>query len=153
MIFDDSSVSASIEIRDGSDYAFIQNPFPHDSTVPQTFTFASSDFNRTANLAMFFGSVSGTESGGGFRPSAIEITIDKGLVTETITELNNQLDSLDGEEWDTLTVPVNITAGATAMTVQALSENRGITSGQVASFNWITAGLSVPTPVLFPPPC
>ena len=115
VIYDDGS-NAEIDLRDGFDRAYIFSSFSTD-TVPQEFFFAPSDSIRTATLAMFFSDVSGSISGGGFRPSAIEITIDKGLVTETITELNNQLDSLDGEEWDTLTVPVNIPASATTMTV------------------------------------
>ena len=58
--------------------------------------------------------------------------------------LDNLLDSADGEEWDTVVIPVVIPAGETSLTVQALSvDNLGL-GGEPASLNWIAAGLSVP---------
>jgi hypothetical protein len=139
VIFDDSSDAAHIDLRDGLDGAYAPDPPPLDTTVPQTFTFGPAASARTATLALFFTSVSGTGSGGGFRPSAIEIT-SGGIVDVR----DNLLDSLDGEEWDTLVLSVVVPAGATSLTVQALSvDNLGI-GGNPASLNWITAGLSVP---------
>ena len=141
VIFDDGSGIAKIDIRDGNDFAYHAVSEPFKTTNLQTFTFPSSDIPRTATLAMFFASVSGTASNGGFRPSAIEVTID-GLTTV----FNNKLDSHDGEEWDTLNWDdVFIPAGATSLTVQAFSvDNEGLDGDpDPASFTWLTAGLSI----------
>ena len=139
VIYDDGSDPAEIEIRDGIDQAYINDPAPLDATVPQTFIFSPADAPRLATLDMFFSSVSGTGSGLGFRPNAINITV--GGVTDV---LDNLLDSNDGEEWDTLGLTVEIPAGATMLTVEAESvDNLGI-GGTPASFAWSAAGLSVP---------
>lgn len=146
VIIDDGSGAANIEIRDGNDYAWARNPDNDPDNIfinPQEFTFASSSSDRTASLDMFFSSVSDD----GLRPTAIEITVKEGLTTVFSDELLNELGSHDGAEWDTLTVPVNIPAGATTLTVQAFSESRPAgAGGNPASFSWITAGLSVPEP-------
>ena len=132
VIFDDGSGAADIQVRDGMDLAFIGFPDPRQTTVPQTFTFAAGSSDRTADLVVFAGSV------GAGRPNAIKITVNG---TETLVV--NQLGSVDGELWDTLTVPVNIPAGATSLTVQALSYDDG-SGRRPASLSWIGAGLSVP---------
>jgi hypothetical protein len=140
VVYDDGSGLSDTAIRDGIDGAFEPRPPPLDATVPQTFSFNSADIDRTATLAMFFSSVSGTLSGGGFRPSAIEVTT--GGFTDV---LDNLLDSADGEEWDSVLIPVVIPAGETSLTVEALSvDNLGI-GGEPASLNWIAAGLAVPS--------
>ncbi len=153
VIFDDGSTTATIDIRDGSDFAFALFAPPLQSTVPQTFAFPSSSLARTANLDMFFASVSGTASGDGFRPSAIEVTVGG-----TTTVFDNILDSNDGDEWDTLNLVLDIPANTTSLTVQALSQDNdppsvgpgGETEGLVASFYWLTAGLSILEPTSEP---
>ena len=141
VIIDDGSGAAEIEVRDGCDFAYWKSSSPNDTTVPQAFTFDPADFDRTATLDMFFSSVSGSASGGGFRPSALEVTVNGGK-----TVYNDLLDSNDGQEWDTLSgFPVNIPADAVMLTVQALSvDNPGGEIGNPASFSWITAALSLP---------
>lgn len=142
VIFDDGSSAANIQLRDGNDLAFINFAPPLDTTAPQTFVFAPAASDRTATLAMFFSSVAGSVSGGGLRPTAIRITVDG-----STTVLNNLLGSNDGEEWDTLTVPVLIPADATMLTVQALSADNLGTGNLPASFAWNAAGLSLPAEV------
>jgi cysteine-rich repeat protein len=140
VIFDDGSTS-EIEIRDGSDYAF-QSDFPGGSlrtTVPQTFDFAPSTVDRTASLLLFFGAVAGTVSGAGDeRPNTVEIAV--GGVT---IELINRLNSVEGEEWDTVNEAVTIPAGATSLTMQAFSDDRDDTGNLPASMVWVTAGLAI----------
>jgi cysteine-rich repeat protein len=140
VIFDDGSTS-EIEVRDGSDYAF-RSDLPGDSlriTEPQTFYFTPSAVDRTAALSLFFGAVAGTVSGAGDeRPTTIEIT-----VAGVTTELINTLNSVNGEEWDTVNVDVPIPAGETSLTVQAFSDDRDATGNLPASLVWVTAGLSV----------
>lgn len=144
VIIDDGSGVAEIEVRDGCDFAYWALSPPYDTTVPETFTFGLADFDRTATLDMFFSSVSGSASGGGFRPSALEVTVNGGT-----TVYNDLLDSNDGQEWDTLSsFPIDIPANAGMLTVKALSvDNPGGETGDPASFSWITAALSLlPTP-------
>jgi uncharacterized repeat protein (TIGR01451 family) len=151
VIFDEGGAGSDITVRDGNDFAFFSLPPPLDTTVPQTIAFAASNVERTATLKMFFADVAGQGSGNGFRPSVIEVT--SGGVT---TEYPNLLDSNDGEEWDTVMLDVAIPAGATSLTVQALSKDLGVSEppcdqvpnpcGQPASFIWLAAGLSVPGP-------
>lgn len=142
VIYDDGSTAASIEIRDGNDLAYFDFAPPLDTTVPQTFSFAAADSARTATLSMFFSSVAGTVSGSDVhRPSAIQVTTNPGGV---VTVHDNLLDSIDGEEWDTIVLPVSIPAGTTSLTVQALSADNLGTGDRPASFAWNAAGLSVP---------
>jgi len=146
VIYDDGT-TADIRIVDGNDLAFINFEPTLDTTVAQTFTFPSAEVDRVASLSLFFSSVTGPASGGGdVRPSTIR-AISGGVVSEGI----NLLDSNDGDEWDSDTFEVNIPAGATELTVQALSED-ATGDGQdplAASFAWNAATLAVPVP---PPP-
>jgi hypothetical protein len=113
------------------------------TTVPQTFTFAGAPIDRSAMLSMFFSSVRGTASTGGFRPTSIEVSIPD----EPDQFFDNLLDSNDGQEWDTLNLEIAIPPGATMLTVEALSEDRLGIGGNPASFYWHTAGLSPPQPL------
>lgn len=141
VIYDDGSSTAEIELRDGLDLAFFGFPEPRKSTVPQTFSFAPSSSDRLATLDMFFSSVSGSVSGGGpIRPSEINITVD-GISTSFL----NELDSKDGDEWDTLSTAVTIPADATSLTVEAISTNSDDPLG--ASFTWLGAALSLPVEI------
>lgn len=141
VIFDDGSSDANIDIRDGSDTAYIGAAGPLQTTVPQTFSFAKSNADRTAQVSMLFASVSGSVSGGTIRPSAIELTTDgpKGEVTV----LNNLLDSIDGDEFDSFTISVEIPQNSTQLTVQALSVDNLGTGLLPASFVWLAAGFSL----------
>lgn len=146
VIIDDGVAESEIVLRDGDDWAYILSNMPDGTVaVAQDFNFAPEAVNRTGELDMFFGSVSGSASGGAFRPSAIDVTVDG-----VITTHDNLLDSHDGDEWDTIVLPVEIPAGVSLITVQPHSvDNLGL--GETpASFSWIAAGLSVP--VTPPPP-
>lgn len=137
VIFDDGK-PAFIQIRDGNDLAFINLPSPLNSTNPQTFTFASDTSTRSATLPMFFSSVEGSVSGGSERPSAIEVTVNG-----KTTVYDNLLFSNDGDEWDTIKIPVTIPPGANSLTVQALSKDNLGTGHLPASFAWNAAGLAI----------
>lgn len=140
VIIDDGFDAAEIDLRDGDDFAYKPMAPPWDTTVAQTFFFTQEDVDRAATLSMFFSSVSGTASGGGFRPTAIEVTVGGAK-----TVYNDFLDSVDGMEWDTVRISVGIPAYADSLTVQALSiDNPGGQTGNPASFDWIAAALSVP---------
>ncbi len=139
VIYDDGSRLANIDIRDGLDFAYHKFDGSLKTTDEQTFTFPASGISRTATLAMFFSSVSGSASGGGFRPSAINVTVDG-----STTVYDNLLDSIDGDEWDTQNLDVIIPAGATNLSVQAFSVDNLSTGDNPTSFVWLTAGLSVP---------
>jgi len=141
VIFDDGSSSAGIDIRDGSDLAFINFAPTLDSTVLQTYNFAPSGADRIANLAMFFSSVAGSTTGGVQRPSTIEINV-LGSTSPAQFLIQNTLDSIDGADWDTLVTAVGVPAGSTSITVQAFSRDDLGTGDLPASFDWIASALA-----------
>ena len=148
VIYDDGTTTSDIQIRDGNDLAFIGFDAPLNTTVAQTFTFAAEAADRVATMSVFASSVSTDPGVPGLRPTIIQVTT--GAV---VTQFNNQLDGVDGDQWDTLVVNVVIPAGATSLTVQALSQDANNTGLRPASFAWNVGALSVPvTPPPPPPP-
>ena len=135
VIYDDGTGAASIDVRDGLDLAFLPVSEPQKSAVPQTFMFPASDTARVAQLDLFFGSVATN------RPNQVVYTV--GGVT---TELNNILVDADGPQWDTRELAIEIPAGATSLTVEAISADPLDTGFLPASLSWVTAALSVPPP-------
>ena len=135
-------------VRDGLDLAYIDFPAPRDTTVPQTFTFAPAAEARVANLASLAGSVSDFSAEWGFRPNQLRVTFDVG---GTLT-ISNPFQSNQGAEWDATNIPVTIPAGATQMTVQALSGGPGPSPSTPASFAWNATALSIPGTLPPPPP-
>jgi len=135
VIYDDGSALAEIGVRDGMDLAFAGFPDPRRSTVPQTFTFPPADVQRTADLAIFAGSV-----GGGGRTSIVRVS-NEGMV---LADFVDMLASVDGDLWDTLTVTVDVPAFASSLTVEIISGDEGAGAGSPASLSWVGAGLSVP---------
>ena len=144
VILDDGSSPGGIQIRDGSDFAYHSLAPPLDGTVAQSFSFSSSNTDRTALLNLFFASVFGTASGGGFRPTSIEVTTN-GPNGET-TIFSDALDSVDGQEFDHFAVAVDIPTGATQLTVQAFSRDDKGSGNDPASFDWLAAAFSIETP-------
>ncbi len=144
VIYDDGN-DVDLQLSDGNDclYRFFASPL--DASVAQTFTFAPSTSARIAPLNMFFSSVQGTASTGGIlRPSRISVTV--GGIT---TNYDDVLNSNEGEEWDTYSLNVNIPAGETEVTVQAISgpggdEDENTPEERPASFTWVASALSVP---------
>jgi hypothetical protein len=140
VIYEDGTVS-SIELRDGVDTAFINFPEPRQTTVEQSFSFAAADVNRTANLALFVGSVEGSDLPG-LRPNVIKVTVGGGPPQLFMDYLNSN----DGKEWDSIMLPIDIPAGATTLKVQLISEDLENTGFLPASMVWVGAGLSVEIP-------
>lgn len=69
-----------------------------------------------------------------------------------MTTLVNELGSDDGEEWDTLSIEIDIPAGANSVTVQAFSRDDLDTGELPASFTWIGSVFSVVVEDTPPPP-
>jgi hypothetical protein len=144
MVIYDDGTSATVSIVDGNDLAFVWFPAPLNGTVAQTFTFDAEPVDRAAEVSMFFSSVAGPDWAG-LRPSTVVVS-SGGVVNELV----NVLASGDGDEWDTLTVPVTVPAGATSVVLQAFSDDRANTGFLPASFAWNAATLTLTrTP---PPP-
>jgi hypothetical protein len=141
VIFDDGTSPAGITIRDGSDFAYHSLPAPYNETVEQSFSFASSNTDRTAALNLFFASVFGTASGEGFRPTSIEVTTNGPNGGTTV--FSDALDSVDGQEFDHFAVAVDIPSGATQLTVQAFSRDDNSSGRDPASFDWLAAAFSI----------
>ncbi len=139
VIYEAAGTPGSITLRDGLDLAYAEFAPTLDTTVPQTFSFGAEAAPRTAQLGIMAASV------GANRPNAIRITT--GGVTTT---LENPLFSGEGPEWDAESIPVTVPAGATTVTVEALSQGDG-SSNRPASFSWIVGSLSVPVTPAVPP--
>lgn len=143
MVIVDQGFQSNLQLFDGSDYAYLgcDDDFNCMETVKRTFSFPANDTARDAELTMFFAGVAGAASGGGStRPSVIRIWVGGAPPIELINELN----SSDGQEWDTLNIEFEVPAGVSQVEVQAFSED--VDSGEYlpASFNWIAAGFSIP---------
>ncbi len=145
LVIVDDGDSSTLGIFDGSDYAYIDciEDGNCQETVKRMFTFPAASSARDARLTMFFASVAGTASGGDLRPSVVRIWVGG----ESPIEIVNELDSVDGEEWDTLSVEFEVPSGVTQVEVQAFSEDLNLTLDNPASFKWLTAALSVPNEV------
>jgi len=146
VILDDGSGIADIQLRDGDDTAFFGFAPPLDTTAPVIYNFAPAAVDRVATLGMFLGSVSLEDpSGVPGRPSVIEIAIDN-VVVET---LNDALNSVDGNEWDSLTHAISIPAGASSLSLQCLSADSGVgpfAGNLPASLVWVASGFVLPIP-------
>ena len=57
VIIDEGGPTADLQLKDGIDLGFCGFPEPRKSTVPQTYTFASSGTARQGELTLFVGSV------------------------------------------------------------------------------------------------
>lgn len=142
-IYDDGSDS-TIDIRDGNDYAFFALDPPLDVTDPQTFTFPKSPKDRVANIDFFVASVSGgVGSGASCRPNSFEVRTGGNTAV-----FSDQLDSLDGLYWDTVSLAVTVPKGETSLAVEVFSRDDKVACpGNVpASLDWLAAGLAVQTP-------
>jgi hypothetical protein len=142
MVVIDEGSPSTLSVFDGSDFAYINcDDDPNcQVTVARMFEFPVASSARDADLAMFFSSVSGSESGSGFRPSVVRVWVGGAPPIEIV----NQLDSIDGEEWDTLDLQFEIPAGVGEVQVQAFSEDLNLTGDKPASLYWLAAALSVP---------
>jgi hypothetical protein len=145
VIYNDGT-SSHIELRDGSDLAYLGFAEPLYSTVEQVFTFAPASTPRIATVNMFFSSVDGAISGSGIpRPNRINVTV--GGATH---HFQNVLGSGDGEEWDTFTRQFLIPPGVTEIRMQAESGPGGDITGtqgpKPASLTWTAAGISIASP-------
>jgi hypothetical protein len=141
VIYDQGTPSTFVGLKDGQDLAFAEFASPLDTTVPQTFGFTASNESRTAALSVLAGSVSGPDLSG-LRGNVITGSLDGGA---PFVIAENALQSNNGAEFDAVTLPVTIPAGATSLTVQLLSQG-GV---RPASLSWIAGTLSVDEP---PPP-
>ena len=136
VIYDEGGTPATVDIRDGNDLAFAFFAPTLDATVPQTFTFAAAPFARQADVALFVGSVNLNRS------SLIRFTSGG-----NVTEIKDILGNTDGPEWDTVSSSVTVPAGATQLTIEAISGPIGDPL-QPASLSWITGAVAIlPAPL------
>ncbi len=145
VIYDDGGTLSEIAIRDGVDLAFCRFPEPRKTTIPQTFLFESTDIARTGQLSLFVGSV-GQDAPP--PPNALRISFDVGAPVEIV----DPFASVDGNFWDTFTVPVPIPATASQFTVQPISGMLDSCPVGSASITWLAAAVSVPGPEETNPP-
>ncbi len=134
VIVDEGLGDSIAQIKDGVDLAFAGFPAPRDTTVAQTYTFDADTVARVAEMAIFAGSVGSDD-----RTSSIHVTVGG-----TLTAFDNVLMSSDGTLWDTVSISVEVPAGATELTVQVLSTVEA--TGFPASVSWIGAGMAMLAP-------
>ncbi len=113
VVYDDGSGLKELAVLDGVDTAFAGFPSPRDTTVPQTYTFAADTVEREATFFAFASSVFDATPD---RPNSLKITIDG-----VDTVITDPFTSAGGREYDAYQVPITIPAGATSVTIQALS--------------------------------
>jgi hypothetical protein len=135
VIYDDGTM-ADLQLFDGLDMAFFKFSPDLDATEPVTFEFLAEPAARVGSLVVQAGSV------GADRPNLITVTTSAG-----VQEFNDSLGSTDGTLFDSITLQVDIPAGATEATVQLFSVVSEAPLG--ASLGWLGSGLSVP---VTPPP-
>lgn len=135
VVIDEGGTASSIEVRDGQDLAFETFAPPLDTTVPQNLKLLPVASARSGELTILAGSV---DPAGVHRPSIIRV-ISGGITTD----FNDLLTSFDGRQWDHLTIPVTIPAGADQLSVQILSADCCATGNPPASLVWVGAGLVV----------
>lgn len=142
VIYDGGGTAATVGLKDGLDLAFANFPSPLDTTVPQTFTFPAAAVARTASLNTLAGSIGLPGGPQGVRGNVLALAFNTGQTASLV----NPWASSQGAELDVHTAPVTIPAGATSMTVQALSQGGDLP----AAFAWIGATLTVPDPAPLP---
>ncbi len=137
----DDGVSPLVDLGwvDGADNAYRFFADPKRYTIPQTFTFGASTEARIAQLSVMAGSVQGPDDNGGIRPNLIKVTIPGQADQDFI----NVLASNDGDEFDTLTLDINVPAGATQLTAELISEDVNNTGALPASMVWVGGGLFI----------
>ena len=140
VIYDNGGPSKVVGLKDGLDLAYANFEPPLDTTVAQTFNFTSAGFSRSGTLGVLAGSVSGPDLSG-VRGNVITGTFDTGQTFSFV----NPLQSGEGDEFDAKNLPISVPAGASSLTVQALSEGGSLP----ASFAWIVGTVAIEEP---PPP-
>jgi len=138
VIFDDGT-PAQILLRDGLDMAYFGFTDLLNATVPQVFEVTPADVDRVADLVILAGSV------GEGRANRIRVTTSAGD-----QYFDDPMGGFDGDQWDSLTLPVSIPAGASSVAVELISTVSFTPLG--ASLGWVCAALSVPVPVADPGP-
>lgn len=131
VVFDDGSGIKEVGVRDGNDNAFKGFEGNLQTTVPQTFPVNPAAEDREAQIDLIVGSVDSN------RGSLVRITSGGSVFTST-----NLLGNTDDREWDDVTVPFTIPAGATDVTIEVISED--VDGKAAASLTWVAAVLSQP---------
>ncbi len=138
VIYSQGGVVNDLQVFDGNDIAFAGFAPPRDTTVPQTYTFAPENRDRNAEIGLMATSTHTTDTQDSApRPSALLYTV--GGVT---TRINDPFPDTEGREFDSVTVPIVVPAGATALTIQMLSDDNG-TSYLPASLVWLVGTLAL----------
>lgn len=143
VIIDDGSAALdTLQILDGMDFAYINDPGTLNVTVPQTFTFDPAGTDRNAKALIALGD--GTPD----RQDKTDV-----YVGGDRTFFCNLAQGADGPEWDTNFIPLLIPAGETSVTLQLFSEqtecpNLGTTPD---SLSWMVAALAIEPPDDEPP--
>ncbi len=136
VILDDPETA--LTVHDGLDYAHFKFDSPYDAVVPMVYEFDPEPIDREATANLIIGGV-------GFeRPSVIEVRVDGALTLEEI----DLLDANAGPELDVHQLDFTVPAGATEVTIELFSEDRGgrFTGNLQCSLTWLFSGFELTTP-------
>jgi hypothetical protein len=129
----------AIVLLDGCDFAFFRDYPPQRGTRIQRLSFAPASEPRTAELTLLVGDHQGAPAGANERPSVLEVRVEG----QSRMDLLDPLAASDGDSWDTLVVPLEISAGAGFVDVELFSQSRTGGTLSPSSFYWLFAGLNV----------
>jgi hypothetical protein len=133
VVYDDGTAS-DLQVQDGLDLAYWRLAPPLDTTEPVYFAFEPADSLRIARIPVMVGSV------GDGRPNVTQVTVG-----DVVSRYFNLFTSLDGEQWDTQVLLVDVPAGVSTISLQLLSESDGSTRNP-ASLAWIASGIAIEFP-------
>ena len=131
VVYDDGSGIKEVGVRDGNDNAYKYFEEDLAATVPQVFSVTPASEPREAQIDLIVGSVDSN------RGSLVKVTSGGNVFTST-----NLLGDTDDREWDDVTVPFTIPAGATDVKIEVISED--VDGKAAASLTWVAAVLSQP---------
>jgi hypothetical protein len=134
VVYDEGGALPDMQLLDGLDLAYWRLAPPLDTTVPVVFDIEPADYARVASVPVLVGSV------GDARPNVTEF-----IVGGAVTQVINLFTSLDGPEWDSQIIELDVPAGASEISMQLLSEGDG-TDANPASLAWLVGGLMIQPP-------
>lgn len=156
VVYEDPALPITdVEIREGLDSAYHGFPAPRGPNSEVTcFQFSASASVRTLDYTLFVGGID-TSS---LRPNAIWYQTGSGALPTALvnqigaTEIGSQpMNSNDGDEWDTYTNSLTVSAGDTfaCFQLESINDVEGLDG---ASFIWLAGGVSITSAAPAPTP-
>ena len=136
VICDDGGERCDIDIQDGLDFAFFDFSGDAQVTEPVQFNFPAANQDRSSEIlaAIIGDGVPGRDD---------IIRVSSGGSTVDFCDL---VDASEGAEFDTVSVPFTIPAGASSLTIELISDFCENLDERPDSLSWLTAGVCIRPP-------